>query len=104
MPPRLNRSSARRSLKDAPPSSYRRTLVYRWLDAAQIAQDRVGDVMSLMRARKDMPRSFPTKGHMWRYLKRCGVGDEAAEHVFERLWALYRYWLDQIRNDTELTS
>lgn len=82
------------------PASYRRSLVFQWLDSTKITSDATGDMLFLMKKRVDMPRTFPTKGHMRQFMVKCGVGSAAIDHVFDRVWSMYRFWVDQARHDT----
>lgn len=101
-----HRSSRRRKpLQDTRADSYRRSLVWRWLNEGIRANDDVtGDVVKILRRRIDMPRSFPTRTHMIRYLAKCGVGAEAYVTVIDRMWSLYREWIEHARHNTGLTT
>lgn len=79
------------------------TLVWQWLDHASLEHDATGDVMFQLRQRKDLPRSFPTKGHMRRYLLKF-LTAAVIDPVFERLWSMYATWLQTARHNNETAS
>lgn len=101
-----HRSSRRRKpLQQTRPDSYRRSLVWRWLNEGIRANDDLaGDIIKLLRKRIDMPRSFPTRTHMNNYFAKCGVGAETAATVMDRMWSLYRAWIEHTRHDAGLTT
>lgn len=100
------RSSRRRKpLQETRADSYRRSLVWRWLNEGIRAQDDLtGDVVKLLRRRIDMPRSFPTRTHMNRYLDKCGIKIETAVMVRDRMWSLYREWVDHAKHNAGVTT
>lgn len=98
-PKYLPSSRRRKPIQDTRRDSYRHSLVWRWLnEGIKAGPDPVGQIVTILRKRIDMPRSFPTKTHMRAYLARCGFKAEA-ERSFERLWSLYYAWVEHQRHD-----
>lgn len=78
-------------------------LVGRWLTYTKVGYDATGDVIRVLRQRRDLPNSFPTKGHMRRYLLRF-MKPVTIDPVFDNVWSMYRDWVAQARHSNEATE
>lgn len=98
--PKYNPSSRKRKpIQDTRLDSYRRQLVYQWLNDVRCGDDPVGRVVILIRGRMDPPNPYVTKKHMRTHLERCGFDQTTVETVLERMWVMWRGWKEFKRQD-----
>ena len=84
---------------------YKTSQVWRWLqdEKADSGDGEVGQTISNLRKRTDMPGQFPNMKFVLSYLLSSGIDPVTAERVYARLWHLYVQYNDVSSNSLVLS-
>lgn len=94
---RLNYKHLSRLAPTSGRTTYKDTLVWKWLHFVTAGSDETGDAIRALRKRVDMPNQFPHRSYLHNYVAKCRQLDPAlVERVYQHLWNMYAEYRDVV--------
>lgn len=81
-----------------PPYSHKNTIVWQFLKACKPGDGELGDLIRKLRDRMDMPRSFPHKAALIKYLHKCKVETAVIARNAMHLYSMYSRYFQQAKH------
>lgn len=93
--------------KPPPPHSHKHTIVWQFLQATKPGDGELGEVLRRLRDRRDMPRHFPHRSALVKYMIKCKFDSATVMRNAQHVYSMYHEFYQNVthpRDDSAVVS